>query len=119
MTRHFRVNCLSGDVTVICRANQGQIIDKSQAGNIKTLASTITGNGDVNPYGVAVVPTTTGSLIQGNILISNVNHSANLEGTGTTIVQVSPSGTVSLFGPHAMLFRYVFDDVLTDQEGRR
>jgi hypothetical protein len=50
------------------------------------------GNGDVNPDGVAVV-TTTGSLIQGNILISNFK----LQGTGTTIVQVSPSGTVSLF----------------------
>jgi hypothetical protein len=69
----------------------------AQAGNIKTIASTIPGNGDVNPYGVAVVPTTTGSLTQGNILISNFNNSANLQGTGTTIVQISPSGTVSLF----------------------
>jgi hypothetical protein len=69
----------------------------AQAGNIKTIASTIPGNGDVNPYGVAVVPTTTGSLTQGNILVSNFNNSANLQGTGTTIVQISPSGTVSLF----------------------
>src|SRR5207245_2732959 len=46
---------------------------------------------------VAVVPTTTGSLVRGNILISNFNNSANLQGTGTTIVQISPSGSVSLF----------------------
>jgi hypothetical protein len=30
-------------------------------------------------------------------LISNFNNSANLQGTGTTIVQISPTGTVSLF----------------------
>ena len=69
----------------------------AQAGNIKTIASTIPANGDVNPYGVAVVPTTAGSLTRGNILVSNFNNSANLQGTGTTIVQISPSGTVSLF----------------------
>jgi DNA-binding beta-propeller fold protein YncE len=33
----------------------------------------------------------------GNILISNFNNSANLQGTGTTIVQISPSGTQTLF----------------------
>jgi hypothetical protein len=38
-----------------------------------------------------------GSLVQGNILVSNFNNSKNLQGTGTTIVQVSPTGAVSLF----------------------
>lgn len=69
----------------------------AQAATIKTIASTVPANGDVNPYGVAVVPTTTGSLTQGNILVSNFNNSANLQGTGTTIVQISPAGEVSLF----------------------
>jgi hypothetical protein len=69
----------------------------AQAATIKTIASTVPANGDVNPYGVAVVPTTTGSLVQGNILISNFNNAKNLQGTGTTIVQISPSGSVSLF----------------------
>lgn len=69
----------------------------ANAGNIKVVASTVPSNGDVNPYGVAIVPTTTGSLVQGNILISNFNNSANLQGTGTTIVQISPAGAVSLF----------------------
>jgi len=67
------------------------------------IASTIPSNGDLNPYGVARVPTTTGSLTEGNILVSNFNNSKNLQGTGTTIVQISPTGTVTLFAqidPH-------------------
>jgi len=70
---------------------------RAHAGGIATVASTIPGNGDLNPYGVAVVPTTTGSLTQGNILVSNFNNSNNLQGTGSTIVQISPGGSVSLF----------------------
>jgi hypothetical protein len=69
----------------------------AQAGTITKVASTIPSNGDVNPYGVARVPTTTGSLTKGNILVSNFNNSKNLQGTGTTIVQITPSGTVTLF----------------------
>jgi hypothetical protein len=69
----------------------------AHAGNITTIASTIPSNGDVNPYGIVRVPATTGSLVKGNILISNFNNSSNLQGTGTTIVQISPSGTFSLF----------------------
>lgn len=65
--------------------------------SISTLASTVPANGDLNPYGVAVVPRSTGSLVRGNVLVSNFNASSNLQGTGTTIVQVSPSGQVSLF----------------------
>jgi len=34
----------------------------AQAGTITTIASTIPSNGDLNPYGVARVPTTTASL---------------------------------------------------------
>ena len=56
------------------------------------LASTVPGNGDVNPYGTFVVPRTTGDLFQGNVLISNFNDKANVQGTGTTIVEVTPSG---------------------------
>src|SRR5215475_2085323 len=59
--------------------------------------STVPANGDVNPYGVALVPATTGNLVQGNILVSNFNNSANLQGTGTTIMEISPSGSVQTF----------------------
>lgn len=64
---------------------------------ITTIASTVPANGDVNPYGVAQVPATTGNLEAGDILVSNFNNSANLQGTGTTIMQVAPDGSVSLF----------------------
>jgi hypothetical protein len=64
---------------------------------IKTIASTVPGNGDVNPYGVAVVPTSVGSLVKGDVLVSNFNNSKNLQGTGTTIVQISPGGQRMVF----------------------
>jgi len=64
---------------------------------ISTLASTVPANGDVNPYGLAVAPRSIGNLVRGNVLISNFNSSANQQGTGTTIVQISPSGQQSLF----------------------
>jgi hypothetical protein len=64
---------------------------------ISTVASTVPSNGDINPYGVAVIPNTIGKLNKGNVLVSNFNASSNLQGTGTTIVQVSPGGTRSLF----------------------
>ena len=64
---------------------------------VSTVASTVPGNGDINPYGVALVPSTIGKLVRGNILVSNFNNSANLQGTGTTIVQVTPGGSVSVF----------------------
>jgi hypothetical protein len=63
----------------------------------KIIASTVPANGDVNPYGVAVVPRSTGRLDRGDVLVSNFNDKTNTQGTGTTIVQVSPHGKVSLF----------------------
>jgi hypothetical protein len=56
------------------------------------IASTVPRNGDVNPYGVAVVRQDRGRLHRGDILVSNFNNSKNLQGTGTTIVQITPSG---------------------------
>ena len=68
---------------------------------VSKVASTVPaqgkGAGDVNPYGVAVVPRDTGGLHRGWVLVSNFNNAANLQGTGTTIVQVSPGGQVQVF----------------------
>jgi hypothetical protein len=64
---------------------------------ITTIASTVPANGDINPYGVAQVRKTTGNLRVGHILVSNFNDSGNFQGTGTTIVDVAPDGSVSLF----------------------
>jgi len=61
------------------------------------LASTVPANGDINPYGVAVVPRTVGNLVRDHILVSNFNDAANAQGTGTTIVDVAPDGTATLF----------------------
>jgi hypothetical protein len=60
-------------------------------------ASSVPGNGDVNPYGVARVPTSVGNLIAGQMLVSNFNDSANLQGTGTTILQIAFNGSKSVF----------------------
>ena len=66
-----------------------------------TTVSTVPANGDVNPYGVAFVPknfeTGSGPLKHGDILVSNFNNSANLQGTGTTIVRVPAGGSPTLF----------------------
>jgi len=62
--------------------------------------STVPGNGDVNPYGVAFVPPgfpTGGTISPGDILVSNFNNSSNLQGTGTTIVDVPPAAPVFQF----------------------
>jgi hypothetical protein len=64
---------------------------------ITTRASTVPANGDVNPYGVAQIKHTSGSLRAGHILVSNFNDAGNVQGTGTTIVDVAPDGNVSLF----------------------
>lgn len=64
---------------------------------INVIASTIPGNGDVNPYGIVEVKTSTGNLLQGHVLISNFNNSGNKQGTGTTIVDVASNGSLSTF----------------------
>jgi hypothetical protein len=53
--------------------------------------------GDQNPYGVAVVNQTIGKLTAGDVLVSNFNDAANHQGTGSSIVEVSPSGKANVF----------------------
>lgn len=64
---------------------------------IRTVGSTVPSNGDVNPYGLAVVPTSVGALTAGDYLVSNFNAKSNNQGTGTTIVEMTPKGKLSLF----------------------
>ena len=64
---------------------------------VTNLGSTVPSNGDVNPYGIVNVPRSVGSLVRGDILISNFNNPENRQGTGTTLVQLTPSGSLSLF----------------------
>ena len=64
-------------------------------------ASTVPPSGDLNPYGVAFVlhnfQTGSGPLKHGDILVSNFNNSANLQGTGTTIMRIPASGSPTVF----------------------
>jgi len=69
----------------------------AKSSTVSTVSSTVPSNGDINPYGVFAVPRTVGKLNKGSILVSNFNASNNSQGTGTTIVQISPTGNFSLF----------------------
>jgi uncharacterized protein (TIGR03118 family) len=72
-----------------------------------TSVSTMAANGDQNPYGVAVVPKGFeghGILQPGDVLVSNFNDSTNTQGTGSTIVRITPDGQQSVFfqGPDGL-----------------
>jgi hypothetical protein len=90
-------------VTVVMLLVACSLSAYSQGDHSKTLSSvsvvtsTIPMNGDVNPYGIVRVLQSQGSLVEGNILVSNFNNSMNLQGTGTTIVQITPDGTLTVF----------------------
>ncbi|HYL37719.1 MAG TPA: hypothetical protein VEV17_17520 [Bryobacteraceae bacterium] len=62
--------------------------------------STVPPNGDLNPYGVAFVPEgfpEDGLLAPGDILVSNFNGSSGTQGTGVTILKITPDGQTSVF----------------------
>jgi sugar lactone lactonase YvrE len=82
-------------VTPAAAVAKRPFLDRFQA--IDSLGSTVPANGDVNPYGVAIVPRTVGDLSRGDVLVSNFNDAANAQGTGTTIVDVPPDGATRLF----------------------
>jgi hypothetical protein len=65
------------------------------------VSSTIPPNGDLNPYGVAIVPSgfpSGGAIKSGDVLVSNFNNSLNKQGTGTTIIKLTPDGTIAPAG---------------------
>jgi hypothetical protein len=81
---------------------QGQLFQNNSLLNSlqSFTASTIPPNGDLNPYGIAFVPAgfpAGGSTSAGDVLIANFNNSGNLQGTGTTIVSITPTGQQSVF----------------------
>jgi hypothetical protein len=88
--RSVSLLALIAAAAVTARASQPTI---GSLNTVTPLASTVPANGDLNPYGVALVPKTQGNLIQGQFLISNFNNSQNFQGTGTTIVQIAPDGS--------------------------
>ena len=69
--------------------------------------STVPANGDLNPYGVAFVPEHFpggGVIAAGDVLVSNFNSGANVQGTGTTIVQFRPRGPLAPPGTARVFF---------------
>ena len=56
-----------------------------------TLGSTVPDNGDQNPYALVVAPVSAGTVLKNDLLITNFNNSANLQGLGTTIVDYNPA----------------------------
>jgi hypothetical protein len=56
-----------------------------------TRTTTITNNGDLNPYAVVIAPVSAGKIQQGDVLVDNFNNVSNLQGTGTTIISYRPS----------------------------
>ncbi|WP_231130500.1 hypothetical protein [Burkholderia cepacia] len=64
------------------------------------IASTVPTNGDLNPYGIAFVPRGVpnwSTLKPGDVVVSNFNAASNAQGTGTTIVKLSPGKTPATF----------------------
>ena len=80
------------------------------------VTSTVPENGDVNPYGVAIVPVgfpSGGTIAPGDVLVSNFNNSDNLQGTGTTIIKLTPNGLVSPAGQATEFFKGSFPGLTT------
>jgi hypothetical protein len=75
------------------------------------ISSTIPGNGDLNPYGVAFVPQgfpEGAAIAAGDILVSNFNNSTpptGTQGTGTTIIKLTPNGAVAPPGQATTFFQ--------------
>jgi hypothetical protein len=95
------ISCLICSATLMAAENDPFLPAQVRA------VSTVPANGDVNPYGVAFVPPgfpTGGAINAGDILVSNFNSNLNLQGTGTTIVDVPPAAPVfQYFGGTAPL----------------
>lgn len=99
-SQRIMAGCTAVTIIVLVTAGLALAAPHSFIGHlddVEVLTSTVPANGDVNPYGVFRVPATVGNLVEGHILISNFNNNANLQGTGTTIVDIAPDGTMTQF----------------------
>jgi hypothetical protein len=80
---------------------QAALAGKTVEPFIPVQTSTVASNGDVNPYGVSFVPKgfpKGGKTAAGDILVSNFNAASPAgQGTGTTIVSVTPDGQQTTF----------------------
>jgi hypothetical protein len=115
--KHFRRSALSATVLAISlgAATAVSVMPATAAGDERQsflpdiiISSTIPANGDLNPYDVAIVPPNFpagGAIAPGDVLVSNFNNSSNAQGTGTTIVKLTPNGLVALAGQATTFFQ--------------
>lgn len=102
-TRNTRMKKLIGSIA-IAGALAATIAHAAPIGFLETLhrnttlINTVPSNGDQNPYAVVVAPVSSGTVKQGDVLVGNFNNAANLQGTGSTIVNYHPdTKELSLF----------------------
>ena len=81
---------LSLIATTCARADDGRGF-LARIHHFSTLASTVPGNGDQNPYAIVVAPVSAGRITKNDVLITNFNDRNNLQGRGSTIVDYRPS----------------------------
>jgi DNA-binding beta-propeller fold protein YncE len=97
MTRLMRLVPLLGCAALLAGTAAPSPAQAQSQGLLETIhkhitrTSTITDNGDLNPYAVVVAPVSAGKIQQGDVLVDNFNNLSNLQGTGTTIVVYSPA----------------------------
>ncbi|WP_163698176.1 NHL repeat-containing protein [Mycolicibacterium sarraceniae] len=65
--------------------------------SVSTIAATTPENGDVNPYAIWPVTVNVGTLHAGDVLVDNFNNKSNNQGTGTTVVDVHPDKSLTVF----------------------
>jgi hypothetical protein len=79
-------------------ANAAPVANPLRHAPDRTVASLIAPNGDRDPFGIAVVPLTSGQLVAGNLLVAEFGDQNGTAGAGTTILQVNPAtGSTSVF----------------------
>ncbi len=89
MNRAIRLLICSAAISTMLLAEDSLLSRLPHSTSVTT--STIPPDGDLNPYGVAFVPRDfpfEEALQHGDVLVSNFNDSANLQGTGATIVSI-------------------------------
>ena len=99
MTMRIRRTALTTAIGLVCLLFHSVTIAQTQRFLPHSItSSTIPGNGDLNPYGVAFVPAgfpSGGVIAPGDVLVSNFNNIKNLQGTGTTIIKLRPTGNLA------------------------
>ena len=107
MMNRFVFSCTAAGASFLLLCSSASAVDIRHQPLIPNLPavpglsiSTVPAISDMNPYGVAFVPPgfpKGGPLSPGDILVSNFNNSGSTQGTGRTIVRITPGGEQSLF----------------------